>query len=93
MAMVRLGRNLKTMRELRGWSLHELAASVMVTPATLKSYETGMRTPTVATLMHMQEVLRVGADILLTSDLRTIPGDKLKAGMPSMCPRKAVLKP
>jgi transcriptional regulator with XRE-family HTH domain len=93
MAMDRLGRNLKTLRELSGWSLDELAASVMVTPATLKSYETGMRTPTVVTLKHLQEVLRVGADILLNSDLRTIPGDKLKAGMPSLLPRKAVPQP
>jgi transcriptional regulator with XRE-family HTH domain len=86
-------KNLKALREARGLDLATLAVRVGVKTHCIASYESGMRMPTVETLARLQEELQVGADLMLTSDLRKFPMAQVRAALKSMTPRKAVLYP
>ncbi len=71
-----LGKNLKFVREQRGYSQKQVSMALGVSAPTVSDWEAGNTTPTVANLIRLCQLYRVRADLLLGT--WNLLGDYLK---------------
>lgn len=63
-----LGRRVKDLRKLRGWTQKDLAGRLDVRFSLLNKYESGIHVPPVAKLVELAEIFDTSVDYLLTGD-------------------------
>lgn len=61
-----LGRRVELLRERYGWTQQQLAERVAVTEPFISYIESGLRTPSLNTLVRFSRVLRCSLDYLVT---------------------------
>ena len=62
-------KNLKTIREKKGFSQVQLGLLVGVSTSTIESYEQGLRVPSLPTIYHLAEVCGCSIDYLVGRNL------------------------
>lgn len=89
----RFAANLKALRTYYGYSQEHVAASLNVKRTAYSGYELAKAEPSLLTLWRMQDLYRVGADLLLTADLSTVKKWEWRQLLAQAAPRTVTLTP
>lgn len=83
----RFARNLKALRTRQGVSQDVMATSIGVKRSSYSGYEVGSAEPSLTVLHAIQERYRIGADLMLNSDLYLLSGWQWHQLMVNVAPR------